>query len=105
MVVGDAQPYIACLVTLDPRRCRRGCRTTTSRSPPPRSSRRTLTSSRRSSGRSTTRTRRLPGRGDQALQDPAGRLHEEGGQLTPTLKLKRNIVAKEFAGDIDALYS
>jgi long-chain acyl-CoA synthetase len=30
---------------------------------------------------------------------------EDGGQLTPTLKLKRNVVAKEFAGEIEALYS
>ncbi|MFL6238029.1 MAG: AMP-dependent synthetase/ligase [Actinomycetes bacterium] len=30
---------------------------------------------------------------------------EEGGQLTPTLKLKRNVVAKEFGSDIDALYT
>jgi long-chain acyl-CoA synthetase len=30
---------------------------------------------------------------------------EDGGQLTPTLKLKRAVVAKEFAADIDALYS
>ncbi|HEY6422647.1 MAG TPA: long-chain fatty acid--CoA ligase [Pseudonocardiaceae bacterium] len=30
---------------------------------------------------------------------------EEGGQLTPTLKLKRAVVAKEFAADIDAIYS
>ena len=30
---------------------------------------------------------------------------EEGGQMTPTLKLKRNVVAKEFASDIEALYS
>jgi long-chain acyl-CoA synthetase len=30
---------------------------------------------------------------------------EEGGQLTPTLKLKRNVVAKEFESDIDALYT
>ncbi len=29
---------------------------------------------------------------------------EEGGQLTPTLKLKRTLVMKEFAGDIDALF-
>jgi long-chain acyl-CoA synthetase len=29
---------------------------------------------------------------------------EEGGQLTPTLKLKRNVVMKEFAGEIEALY-
>ncbi|MDX6226318.1 MAG: long-chain acyl-CoA synthetase, partial [Frankiales bacterium] len=29
---------------------------------------------------------------------------EEGGQLTPTLKLKRSVVAKECAADIEALY-
>ncbi|MGH3906353.1 MAG: AMP-dependent synthetase/ligase [Pseudonocardiaceae bacterium] len=30
---------------------------------------------------------------------------EHGGQLTPTLKLKRTVVAKDFATEIDALYS
>jgi long-chain acyl-CoA synthetase len=30
---------------------------------------------------------------------------EDGGQLTPSLKLKRAIVAKDFATDIDAIYS
>ncbi|HEY0636047.1 MAG TPA: long-chain fatty acid--CoA ligase [Pseudonocardiaceae bacterium] len=30
---------------------------------------------------------------------------EAGGQLTPTLKLKRNVVAKEFAHEIDAIYT
>jgi long-chain acyl-CoA synthetase len=29
---------------------------------------------------------------------------EESGELTPTLKLKRAVVAKSFAGDIDAIY-
>jgi long-chain acyl-CoA synthetase len=29
---------------------------------------------------------------------------EEGGQLTPTLKLKRSVVLKEFAGEVDQLY-
>ncbi len=29
---------------------------------------------------------------------------EEGGQLTPTLKLKRNVVMKDFEADVDALY-
>jgi len=29
---------------------------------------------------------------------------EEGGQMTPTLKLKRNVVIKDFAGDIEAIY-
>jgi long-chain acyl-CoA synthetase len=30
---------------------------------------------------------------------------EQGGQLTPTLKLKRNIVGHEFASEIDTLYT
>ena len=30
---------------------------------------------------------------------------EDGGQLTPTLKLKRNVVAKEYAHEIDAIYA
>ena len=30
---------------------------------------------------------------------------EEGGQLTPTLKLKRNVVMKDFESAVDALYS
>lgn len=30
---------------------------------------------------------------------------EEGGQLTPSMKLKRNVVMKEFAGEVEALYS
>jgi long-chain acyl-CoA synthetase len=29
---------------------------------------------------------------------------EEGGQMTPSLKLKRSVVMKEFATDVDALY-
>ena len=30
---------------------------------------------------------------------------EDGGQLTPTLKLKRNVVLKEFGAEVEALYS
>ncbi len=30
---------------------------------------------------------------------------EEGGQITPSLKLKRAVVMKEFASDVDALYA
>ena len=29
---------------------------------------------------------------------------EEGGELTPSLKLKRTVVMKEFSGEVDALY-
>jgi long-chain acyl-CoA synthetase len=30
---------------------------------------------------------------------------EEGGQITPSLKLKRNVVMQEFGADVDALYA
>ncbi|HEX2262328.1 MAG TPA: long-chain fatty acid--CoA ligase, partial [Pseudonocardiaceae bacterium] len=30
---------------------------------------------------------------------------EAGGQLTPSLKIKRAVIAKEFAAEIDSLYS
>jgi len=30
---------------------------------------------------------------------------EEGGQLTPSLKLKRNVVMREYRGDVEALYA
>jgi long-chain acyl-CoA synthetase len=30
---------------------------------------------------------------------------EAGGHLTPSLKVKRSVVSKDFAAEIDALYS
>ena len=30
---------------------------------------------------------------------------EDNGMLTPSLKLKRNVVMKEFSSDVDALYT
>jgi long-chain acyl-CoA synthetase len=107
MVVGDGRPYIACLVTLDPE---------------------ALESWKRQHGRSADATAR-----DLALDpeliaeiqlavDDANKavsraesirrfrilgteFTEASGQLTPTLKLRRNVVAREFAADIEALYS
>ena len=30
---------------------------------------------------------------------------EQGGQLTPSLKLKRSVVMKEFAGEVEKIYA
>ena len=107
MVVGDGRPYIACLVTLDPG---------------------ALESWKRQHGKPADATV-----GDLA-QDPeliaeiqlavddankavsraesirrfrilGTEFTEASGQLTPTLKLRRNVVAREFAADIEALYT
>jgi long-chain acyl-CoA synthetase len=32
-------------------------------------------------------------------------LSQETGELTPTLKVKRNVVAEKFEKDVDALYA
>jgi long-chain acyl-CoA synthetase len=107
MVVGDGRPYIACLVTLDPE---------------------ALESWKQQHGKPADATAR-----DLALDpeliaeiqlavDDANKavsraesirrfrilgteFTEASGQLTPTLKLRRNVVAREFAADIEALYS
>jgi long-chain acyl-CoA synthetase len=107
MVVGDGRPYIACLVTLDPE---------------------ALEFWKRRHGKPADATA-----GDLALDpeliaeiqltvDDANKavsraesirrfrilgtdFTEASGQLTPTLKLRRNVVAREFAADIEALYS
>jgi long-chain acyl-CoA synthetase len=34
-----------------------------------------------------------------------GQFTEESGHLTPSLKLKRNVVASDFADEIEALYA
>jgi long-chain acyl-CoA synthetase len=107
MVVGDGRPYVACLVTLDPE---------------------ALASWKRQHGKSADATVRDLAQDPELIAeiqlavDDANKavsraesirrfrilgteFTEAAGQLTPTLKLRRNVVAREFAADIEALYS
>lgn len=106
MVVGDAQPYIACLVTLDEE---------------------ALPAWLAQHGKASMSLAEAAEDPDvvaeiQEAVDAANKAvskaeaikrfkilavdwTEESGALTPSLKLKRNIVMKEYAGEVDALYS
>ena len=106
MVVGDNQPYIAALITVDPE---------------------SLPTWLKSKGRDETTTVAALAHDPELLAEIQSAVDEankavsnaeaikkfeildvdwteEGGQLTPSLKLKRNVVMKEFADQVDALY-
>jgi long-chain acyl-CoA synthetase len=106
MVVGDAQPYVACLVTLDEEALPTWLKT------------------HGKAGMSLLEATQDPDviAEIQLAVDDANkavskaesikRFHilatdwtEESGALTPSMKLKRAVVMKEFAGEVDALYS
>jgi long-chain acyl-CoA synthetase len=106
IVVGDAKPYIAALITLDAE---------------------SLPAWASANGKEQTTAETLRDDPDltaaiQAAVDEANRavshaeavkkfrilavdFTEEGGQLTPTMKLKRAVVMKDFEAEVDALYS
>ena len=107
LVVGDQQPFIAALVTIDPESFptwleQNGRPADTPladlhRRPGP-------------AGRDPGRDRRRQQGGQQGGVDPqvhhpADDWTEAGGQLTPSLKLKRNVVNKERANEIADLYT
>jgi long-chain acyl-CoA synthetase len=105
MVVGDNQPFIAALITIDPD---------------------AFPTWRDQHGKSGELTDLLDDpdllADIQAAVDDANRtvshaeaikkfrilprdFTEDGGELTPTMKLKRNVVVKQYAGEIDALFT
>ena len=105
MVVGDKQPFIAALVTLDPEAAQ-AWSTARGKSGAP-----------ADLATDADLLAEVQGAVDEANKavSKAEAIRkfavleqdwtEEGGQLTPSLKLKRAVVMKEFAAEVEALYS
>ncbi len=107
MVVGDAQPFIGCLVTIDPEAF------------PPWKTRHgkpahATVADLRTDPDLATDIQQAIDDANKAVSKAeaikkfrilANDFTEEGGELTPSLKLKRNVVMKQYADEVAAIYS
>ena len=107
MVVGDKQPFIAALITLDAEALPAWC---TDHGKPAGTSAADLAED--ESLRAEVQDAVDDANTTVSRAETIRKFHilpvdftEAGGQLTPSLKLKRAVVAKEFAAEIDSLYS
>ena len=107
MVVGDAKPFIACLVTIDPEffpkwKADNGKPSSAS------------VSDLRDDPDLRAAVQKAIDEANKAVSHAESirkfsilpeDFTEEGGQMTPTLKLKRNVIMQQFADNVEALYS
>ena len=106
VVIGDRRPYLVALVTLDPDEAadvREGAR-------PARRSRGAGVERARRARRSRTHLDKVNAKFARVEQVKKIEilphdLSQEGGELTPTMKVKRSVVADKYAGEVDALYA
>jgi long-chain acyl-CoA synthetase len=107
MVVGDAQPFIAALVTIDPESFPGWLKQT---GKPESSTIESMTTD----PDLVAEIQKAVDEANKAVSNAEAIKKftilpvdwtEEGGQLTPSMKLKRNVVMKEYASEVDALYS
>ena len=108
MVVGDGRPFVGALVTIDEEFLGRWA---AEHGKPAGSTAASLRDGRRTCWR---RSRRAVDDGNAAVSKAESvrkfrilpsQFTEESGHLTPSLKLKRNVVAKDFADEIEAIYA
>ncbi len=104
MVVGDGQPFIAALVTLDPESVptwaeAHGKSTRLADLVDDPDLRAEIEAAVEDANKAVSKAESI--RKFTILADD---WTEEGGQLTPSLKLKRNVVMREFRDEIAALY-
>jgi long-chain acyl-CoA synthetase len=106
MVVGDQRPYIGALITLDVEALPAWC---AEHGKPPTSSPAELAEDadlRAEVQRAVDEANKTVSKAESIRKFrilPVD-FTESGGQLTPTLKLKRSVIAKEFAAEVEALY-
>ena len=107
IVVGDQKPFIAALVTLDaemlPAWAKNNGLAGADLRAGPHQRGRPAPSSRRPSTTPTRRSAKAESIRKFAILE--GDFTEDNGYLTPSLKLKRNIVMKDFDDEVEALYS
>lgn len=106
MVVGDQKPFIAALVTIDPE----ALPAWRERNDKPGEGAADLVDDpdlRAEIGAAVHEANKAVSRAEQIREFrilPVD-FTEDGGELTPTMKVKRNVVAHKYAADIDVLYS
>ncbi|MEV4179680.1 AMP-binding protein, partial [Nonomuraea sp. NPDC049709] len=98
MIVGDGRPFVAALITLDPEAMPAGSTVADLRSDP--KVRDEIQAAVDRANLSVSKAEQIK---KFAILDVD--ITEESGHLTPTLKVKRNLVMRDFAKDIDDLYS
>ncbi len=107
MVVGDAQPFIAALVTIDPESWPAWLK----QNGKPEG---TTIASMTTDPALVAEVQKAVDEANKAVSNAEAIKKftilqedwtEEGGQLTPSMKLKRNVVMKEYASEVDALYA
>ncbi|NGN68801.1 long-chain fatty acid--CoA ligase [Streptomyces sp. A7024] len=107
MVVGDGKPFVGALVTLDEEFLARWVREQGKPSGSTPSSLRDDPELLAAVQRAVDDGNAMVSRAESVrkFRILGGQFTEESGHLTPSLKLKRSLVAKDFADEIEALYS
>ncbi|MFF5229910.1 AMP-dependent synthetase/ligase [Dactylosporangium sp. NPDC000521] len=105
ILVGDGRPYVAALITIDPQAWNRW-RSTHSRPQASLTELRHSPELRNEIQPALKHANRAVSKAEQVktFRILPREFTEADGELTPTLKVKRNIVAERYAADIDALY-
>lgn len=97
MIVGDGRPFVAALITLDPEALPAGSTVARLREDP---------ATRAEIQGAVDRANLMVSKAEQIKKFVIldADITEESGHLTPTLKVKRNVVMRDFSGEIDRLY-